>query len=464
MPEQHPPFRPTPTPPPLLREGIAALTEGLSEGAAERMWIDVIRQMDTVYADLVESQVALEDRHRELGEAHDLIDSVLESMTDIVIACGPDGRIQRVNEALLAIVGGEQAALVGQPIEALFLATERPSIAEAMEHVRAGGAVDQREWHLIARDGSPATISTNIAPRRAGAGRFAGLVFVGRPLGELQRAYHELDEAHRNLTHTQQQLLVSEKMAALGRLVAGVAHELNNPISFVFGNMYSLKRYGEAIARYLAALGEDAGDPALVELRRELRIDRILADIGPLVDGTLEGAERVRDIVQDLRRFSSNQREAPETFDVIRMVQTAADWVAKAQRTAPRFEFDMPQRLDIIGHKGQFHQILVNLIQNACDALEGQENGRIAVKCRSEGGRVIVSVCDNGGGVAPEHRDKIFEPFFTTKPIGAGTGLGLYVSYNMAAKLGGSLTFADAPGGGALFTVNLPSDAVEDEG
>ncbi|WP_226632588.1 sensor histidine kinase [Novosphingobium profundi] len=449
--------RGTPTPPPLLAGGIDGIAGALGEGGGEELWIEVIQQMDAVYSELVESQTALEEQHRELGEAHDFIGSVLDAMTDVVIACDAEGHILRTNRALVRILGESEEALLGREVEALFAPGERKDVHAAMNEVRAGTLVDQREWHLQMPGGALGLISTNIAPRREGSVRSCGFVFVGRPLGELQRAYRELDEAHSTLKRTQEQLLMSEKMAALGRLVAGVAHELNNPISFVFGNMYALKRYGEAIARYLEATGRAPSDPELEALRTQLRIDRILEDIGPLVDGTLEGAERVRDIVQDLRRFSSNQEETPETFNLTRLVRTAAEWVAKAQRARPDFHFELPDPLDVTSRKGQLHQIAVNLIQNACDALEGREAGEVRVTAWREGALVYLEVADNGPGIATANRDKIFEPFFTTKPIGSGTGLGLYVSYNMAAKLGGSLAYAENASGGASFILALPA-------
>ncbi len=447
-----------PSPPSI--SGLSAKHAGLPPDAGEETWIEVIRQMDAVYADLITSQTALEKQHLELVEAHDLIGSVLESMTDVLLACSADGRIQRVNRALLRVIGQDADTMVSREITELFDPEERASITEAMAHVRAGGAVDQREWHLVAADGALATVSTNIAARHDGEGKFAGFVFVGRPLGELQRAYRELDEAHRTLTRTQEQLLMSEKMAALGRLVAGVAHELNNPISFVFGNMYSLKKYGEAISDYLEAADSHLQDGEMADLRRQLRIDSILADIGPLVEGTLEGAERVRDIVQDLRRFSSSQKEEPETFDLIRLIRTAVDWVAKAQRAKPQFNFDIPETLEVTVLKGQVHQILVNLIQNACDAVEDREGALIAVSIRQSAEEVQVLVSDNGTGVSPDNRDKIFEPFFTTKPIGSGTGLGLYVSYSMASRLGGKLSLGTSDLSGACFVLTLPKSMV----
>lgn len=277
----------------------------------------------------------------------------------------------------------------------------------------------------------------------------------------LEHALAELDAAHQKLRQTQQQLLTSEKMAALGRLVAGVAHELNNPISFVFGNMYALKRYGGAITQYLAAIDAGRGGGELAALREKLKIDRVLSDIGPLVDGTLEGAERVRDIVQDLRRFSANQREPLESFNLVRLVHTAADWVLKALRDPPELQCDLPETLEIASRKGQLHQILVNLVQNAADALKDKQGGVIRISSDQSQNMIALHVADNGQGVAREHQDKIFEPFFTTKPIGAGTGLGLYVSYTMAGKLGGNLEYADAPGGGAMFTLRMPVSSPE---
>ncbi|UAB77837.1 PAS domain S-box protein [Erythrobacter sp. SCSIO 43205] len=452
---------PPPPPPSLSQRGEGGA--GLPTESGEETWIEVIQQMDAVYADLITSQTALEKQHLELVEAHDLIDSVLESMTDVLLACSADGRIQRVNRALLKVIGQSADKMVSREISELFDKSEQPSIREAMAHVRAGGAVDQREWHLVAADGALATVSTNIAARHDGAGKFAGFVFVGRPLGELQRAYRDLDEAHRKLTQTQEQLLMSEKMAALGRLVAGVAHELNNPISFVFGNMYSLKKYGEAISRYLEAAEGELQGSEMIELRRELRIDNILSDIGPLVEGTLEGAERVRDIVQDLRRFSSSQKEEPETFNLIRLISTAIDWVAKAQRIKPEFRIDAPEALEVTVMKGQAHQILVNLIQNACDAVQLRDDPLIAIAVRENADEVQVIVSDNGPGIAVENRDKIFEPFFTTKPIGSGTGLGLYVSYSMASRLGGELSLAPSELSGASFMLTLPKSGDQGE-
>ncbi|TIU26149.1 MAG: HAMP domain-containing histidine kinase, partial [Mesorhizobium sp.] len=131
-----------------------------------------------------------------------------------------------------------------------------------------------------------------------------------------------------------------------------------------------LKRYGAAIATYLDAAHGRADPQALEELRRKLKIDSIAADMKPLIDGTLEGAERVRAIVQDLRRFSSSQREGLEVFDVTRTIRTAVDWVVRAERVKPVVVFDMPDELDACARKGHLHQVIVNLVHNAADVLQ----------------------------------------------------------------------------------------------
>ncbi|EGD60624.1 PAS/PAC sensor signal transduction histidine kinase [Novosphingobium nitrogenifigens DSM 19370] len=447
------------TPPPMISDPLVESAALLGEMGAvgEEMWIDVIRKMDNVYADLIASQVALEERNAALEQARTFLGSVLGAISDVLIVCDAQGTVEQVNPALVGLVGQDEKAIVGTAILSLFAEPHRADILETLGVLRRGETVVGREWAALAADGSDAALSVHCSARHDAGGRFAGMVLVGRPIGELQRAYRELDAAHQRLRQTQQQLLTTEKMAALGRLVAGVAHELNNPISFVFGNMYALKRYGAAITEYLSAIDAGRSPAEIAALRDRLKIDRVLADIGPLVDGTLEGAERVRDIVQDLRRFSANQREPLESCNLVRLVHTAADWVVKALREAPEVRFDLPERMEIVSRKGQLHQILVNLVQNAADALKTREEGaRITITARQEGDWAILSVADNGPGVSRGHQDKIFEPFFTTKPIGAGTGLGLYVSYTMAAKLGGSLDYADAPGGGAMFTLRLP--------
>jgi two-component system sensor histidine kinase HupT/HoxJ len=287
----------------------------------------------------------------------------------------------------------------------------------------------------------------------------SGLVITGRPLGELRKAYSELHQAHEELKTAQQQLIQSEKMASLGRLVAGVAHELNNPISFLFANMHALKSYQQKFQTYLDAIHGNTDKQESERMRKELRIDAMMQDIVPLVDGSLEGAERVSEIVQNLRRFATPQESSKQSFDLVSVVQRAVSWVLKAAQQPPALLEDYPESLSLLNNEGYVHQILINLIQNALDAMENQVPSKLSISINQAKPFVKVIVRDYGPGIREQDLVKVFDPFFTTKPVGSGTGLGLYISYGLATEqCAGDLTVRNHPGGGAEFTLLLPAE------
>ncbi|GAP38841.1 sensor histidine kinase [Piscinibacter sakaiensis] len=449
------PLRPSlPLPPP----------EGL-EGVDESTWVDVIQKMDEVYSQLVADEVALEAKNAQLEQTQQFLFSLLSSMSDVLVACNERGQIEETNAALGELVGRPEAALRGSSVyELLADPAQAERLRRLVEPRDAGQGGEVLELALRDAAGQPVPVDLNCTPRRNARGRRVGLVMVGRPLGELKRAYHQLREAHEALKRTQQQLLHSEKMASLGRLVAGVAHELNNPISFVLGNVHALKRYSERLARYVACLhdGGDAADAAA--LRRSLRIDHLLADLPSLIEGTLEGAQRTADIVQGLKRFSAVDREERLPVDLHGVVERAIHWVRKG--TAPEFqvEWSPGPRGEVLGNAGQLMQVVMNLVQNAYDATTAPgPDGRPAaaapalwISGRRDGDGLALDFRDNGPGIPEAHLSRLFDPFFTTKPVGKGTGLGLSISYGIVQQHGGRLSAAQAPQGGALFTLWLP--------
>ncbi len=440
----------------LSRAGVAYTVNLTNPG--EEVWIEVIQKMDAVYAELVENQVELEQKNAALEDAQQLIASVFASMTDVLAIFDRSGRIQRVNVALEKVTGRKESALLGHPLSVLFVAESIPVAERMLTQLRENGTVIDCEASLCDEHEAPAPLAMNCSARFDHKGRFIGGVMTGRPLGELRRAYKKLDTAHRELQEAQQHLIFSEKMAALGRLVAGVAHELNNPISFVFANMHALKKYALRLRRYLEATDGKLSGPELASLRKELKIDRTLADMEPLIEGSLEGATRASEIVQDLRRFSSGQTGPAEECNVARTVQTAVSWVITTSRAKPDVAFDIPGDLKVRCARGAMHQILVNLIQNALDAMEHQTAPKLNIGAVQSGDFVRISVRDHGSGIPPNATQKLFEPFFTTKPPGKGLGLGLYLSYALAGDLGGGLSAANHPAGGAVFTLSIPLD------
>jgi two-component system sensor histidine kinase HupT/HoxJ len=282
-------------------------------------------------------------------------------------------------------------------------------------------------------------------------------VFVGRPMGEIKRAYQQLQQTHEALKQAQQQLLHSEKLASLGRLVAGVAHELNNPISFVLGNVHALKKYTERLARYIQAVHAGTPPAQLAEQRAQLRVDHALADLPSLIEGTLEGAHRTTDIVNGLKRFSAVDRDERAPVDLNGVIERAIHWVLKG--TAPGLDVHWHPGPPCIvqGSSGQLLQVMMNLIQNAYDAASGHAPHPILwITLSTRPGHAVIRVRDNGPGIAPEHLGRLFDPFFTTKPVGKGTGLGLSISFGTVEQHGGQLRGGNVAGVGAEFVVELP--------
>jgi two-component system sensor histidine kinase HupT/HoxJ len=377
-------------------------------------------------------------------------------MSDLLIVCSRAGVIESVNDALTSLLGIDAGSLNGRTVFDLFADEESREHAGRLFSDQSSHAVEDIEMQLRAANGSAIPVSLNCTPRYNGVGKMMGLVITGRPVGELRRAYQALRRAHEDLKTTQQQLIHSEKMASLGRLVAGVAHELNNPISFVYGNTVAMKRYAERLARYLAAVHGDMPQDERETLRRELRIDRILDDMPSLIDGTVEGAERTRDIVDALKRFSATDRDERRAFDLVEVIERAVQWVCKA--TADQFEVsvNLPTVLMVMGSPGQVQQVIMNLVQNAADATENARERRLDISSRADEGEAVIEFRDSGPGIPAENLGKLFDPFFTTKPVGRGTGLGLAISYGIVERHGGKLAVSNHPKGGALFCLSLP--------
>lgn len=425
-------------------------------GVGEEVWMDVIQKMDEVYSDLLQYEVALEEKNAKLEESQKFILSVLTSMSDILIVCDRNGTIEDVNRSLTDFTGLDADSLRGTPVFKLFADdVARTQAREMLTSFNAEGIKDC-ELPLRAADGSIVAASLNCTPRYNAVGKSLGMVVTGRPVGELRRAYQALREAHDDLKRTQQQLLQAEKMASLGRLVAGVAHELNNPISFILGNVHALRRYAERLESYLGALHAGESPERLAALRAELRIDRILSDLPPLIEGTIEGAERTRDIVDGLKRFSAIDRDEQQCFNLTEVIERAVRWVTKGVRSAFKVGTRLPAVIPVVGSSGQLQQVMMNLVQNACDATADSADARLMIEARLEDGRVRIMFHDNGPGIDERNLAHIFDPFFTTKAVGKGTGLGLAISYGIIERHGGHLSASNHANGGAKLTIDLP--------
>jgi signal transduction histidine kinase len=271
-------------------------------------------------------------------------------------------------------------------------------------------------------------------------------------------------EAHAALKQAQSQLVQSEKLASLGLIVAGVAHEINNPVAFVTNNVVVLGRdVGEL--RELVGLYQGADDliarerPELAARLDDFR-DRVdmaytLANIDGLLDRSRDGLKRIQRIVSHLRLFAHLDEGELNEADLNNGIEsTAAIVVGLARRKSVTLAMDLQPLPPVSCNAAKVNQVVMNLLTNAIDACH--EGGTVTVRSRAEDGGVRVEVCDTGCGIDPGVRDRIFDPFFTTKPIGQGTGLGLSISYGIVKDHGGTIEVESEPGRGACFSIRLP--------
>jgi two-component system NtrC family sensor kinase len=248
-----------------------------------------------------------------------------------------------------------------------------------------------------------------------------------------------VEERTRELERTQTQLLQSEKMRSLGQLVAGVAHELNNPIGFVHANLQLLPGYVDKLIEAQEG-GGDASKP-----REAIR---------KLLSRSREGTERVKNIVMDLRSFSRMDQAELTDADLNAELTRTLGLMEPRFKDGIRVERHFGQLPHVRCYPAQLNQVFMNLVMNACDALDGRGTVSITTEPREQG--VRVSIEDDGPGISPAIRARIFEPFFTTKPAGQGTGLGLSISHGIVERHGGTLSVECPPTGGTVFRIDLP--------
>ncbi len=284
---------------------------------------------------------------------------------------------------------------------------------------------------------------------------------------DLEARNTELAEGKEYLQRLQAQIVQNAKMASLGRLAAGVAHELNNPVGFVLGNLELLGDDLSKLLRLLkfyetADLNEDVSAGAS-EIKEEIKFGSTVNELESIISDCHEGATRIRDIVQNLRTFSRLDEAEFKEIDIhegidstVRMLHR---YFGSGNISLVRDYGDIPK---IEGFSGQLNQVWMNLLANAADSLSAK-GGEIKITTRAKDGFVEVAIADTGRGIAPEHLENIFDPFFTTKPVGEGTGLGLSISFGVVERHLGNIEVSTELGKGTTFKVSLPVKAVDGE-
>lgn len=385
--------------------------------------------------------------------------------------------IVSVNKALVKLLGKDKKQLLGQPLQALmnkanWLAVEN-MLATALDD---GAPVEQFSIRLKNAEGGlvPVLVSANrtvqgtclvLTPYDTRLNHERGVIAKrSEALDELARNKEhkntllrkqaEQAELIRKLEEVSAEFVQTEKMAAIGQLAAGVAHEINNPIGYVYSNLQTLAGYLDDLRQIIEAIDVVDDIAELKKLKQTLDYEFLRTDVGELLQESAQGIERVKQIITALKDFSRKDDVELQSVDLHQALETTLSvaWNEIKYKAEVHKEFgEIPP---VVCHLGQINQVFMNLLVNAAQAIEGF--GTISIATGVTGNQVWVRIKDSGKGIDDAVMPRIFEPFFTTKPVGEGTGLGLALTYNIMRKHGGEINVSTSAGEGTTFSVWLP--------
>lgn len=285
------------------------------------------------------------------------------------------------------------------------------------------------------------------------------LVRARRQQEALKAQNKELTQQKRQLERLQSAVIQHEKMASLGQLAAGVAHELNNPVGFVYANLEMLNTYVNDLMRLIRSYDPAGAPPSGTEieaLKQEIGYPLILQDIVSMLADCREGSDRIREIVENLRTFSRIDEAEYKQTDIHEGIDSTIRLLPQYFSSGSIRLIRKYVELPLIGaFSGPLNQVWMNLLVNAAQAV-GTSKGEVRIESRCDDENVSVTISDTGGGIAVQHLTRIFDPFFTTKPIGEGTGLGLSISFGIVERHGGNITVESRLKHGTSFEVRLP--------
>ncbi len=381
------------------------------------------RYFEAIARDLTDAKLAEEALRASEGRFR----AVFDCASVGILLAGADGRVVEANPSFRELTGYTEAELRGFPTAALY-DPEDGARSEAVGAQMASGQLDRFELPRLVRrkDGTKLEAMVRASALRDGAGALRFIIALVEDVSEKRRM--------------ESRLLLADRMASVGTLAAGVAHEINNPLAFILSNL----------------------DFALEEVRRTGVEGELLRSLEDAKDGGV----RVREIVRDLKTFARPTEEAYHHLDVRRVLQSAVGLASNELRHRARVVVDPGDVPPVLADEHRLAQVFVNLLINAAHAIpEGniQANEVRVTTSTASDGSALVEISDTGAGIAPEVLPRIFDPFFTTKPVGVGTGLGLSICHGIVAQLGGEIRVESTLGEGSTFRVRLPAAAAAAE-
>lgn len=417
----------------------------------------------SVIRDVTERMSAEEALHKSKEQLHALIDNI----NALIFLKDLKGRFILANQKFAEQFNTTKEALTGKTNYDIFPRETADAFEEKNRKVLESGAPAEFE-ELFFHGGKPHIYISALFPLlEAGApyaicGVLTDITYRKMAEVELKERHQELEAAHEKLKAAQIQILQQDKMASIGQLAAGVAHEINNPVGFIMSNLGSLQKYLNRLSEFIKiqaeAVEEMGVEETLKELkeqRKALKIDYAIEDSVSLIAESLEGAERVKRIVQDLKSFSRIDESENKMADLNDGIERTINiiWNELKYKVTLKKEFgDIPLTKC---NMGQLNQVFMNILVNAAHAIEKQ--GDITIKTwYDDNGYIQVAISDTGSGIPEDKINRIFEPFFTTKEVGKGTGLGLSIAYDIIKKHNGDITVESRVGEGTTFIIKIP--------
>jgi len=462
---------------------LAAVNDAYESADADRMLIE--RSLDLMSKELTERNAELrnelaERQHAEaqLEQLLSLLGTTLESTADGILALDKEAMAMRFNQRFIDMwrVPDETLAFWNHASLMQHISGQLKAPAAFMEQLNDLCQHPEAECHDTFDCIDGRVIERYSLPQPLGVDN-VGRVLSFRDITEhklaeeaLRREKEEQQALIRKLETAHNQLLQSEKMASIGQLAAGVAHEINNPIGYVNANLGSLGLYVEKMLKvteiYERAEASLAGQPLLEEIRslkQEADWEYLKQDVRDLLRESTEGITRVKKIVQDLKDFSHVDQSEWQYVDLHKGIDSTLNIV----HSEIKYNAEVIKEYGIIPPvecmASQLNQVFMNMLVNASHAIGEGNHGKITIRTGTENDMVWVEFADTGKGIAPENLKRIFDPFFTTKPVGKGTGLGLSLSFGIIEKHHGRIEVQSAAGNGATFRVWLPVKRPEDE-
>jgi PAS domain S-box-containing protein len=400
-----------------------------------------------------------EQLNRRLAELKRYNENIIQNMNSALLVVDREGRIAFANPTAEGILRGKLGELRGRSIWEWL--SDTPRGRELLERtLREGVRFRGAETVITHPSGQVVPIGISCAPLQGANGRRVGAVAIFQDLSEIK-------ELQRHVSQT-------ERMASIGQLAAGVAHEINNPMGFIHANLCQMAEYLSDLRRLWESVGElqsaiasgrtepiHAQSEKLATLSAEIDSDFVFSDFGKALRESQEGSERIRHIVQDLRQFSRNDSGERSLADVRECLDTTANIVGTMMKHTVVLRKEYEELPRIRCYPMQIKQVFMNLLVNAFQAIQERvgtsgETGEIRLETHRRPDGIVVVVSDTGIGIPPENLPRIFDPFFTTKEVGIGMGLGLSTSFSIIQRHGGALRVESKSGVGSRFEVFLP--------